>query len=145
MVFKIFFTIESLNGLVNGFDKVVQSLSPESDEGSMIAERLFHVEIGRIEDFSDFIQAKIQFTEEHDLLQLQNVIPRIPAVIVGRRSLGLQKPDIVIMLKRTAVRAGELCELLDGVMALLSRIFDIFIMHIDWSIGPDDSINYHVT
>src|SRR5690606_38545808 len=85
------------------------------DQAAVITERDRHVEVRRVDDPADFAERKIEFAEEEDLLQAQQLRLAILPVTVLLDSRGPKQADGIVMMQGSGADAGELRELFDGV------------------------------
>ena len=73
------------------------------------------IEIGFVEDGLDVRQRKIEFAEEQDLLQPQQIGFTVQAI--ARRGSGrrFQQPDVVVVVQRPDADPGQSSQLLHGM------------------------------
>ena len=73
------------------------------------------VETRPVDDLLYLGEAKVQFLEEHDLLQPEQGLLAIVTVTVLAMARRFEEPDLIVEMKGTSADAGQVRELLHGM------------------------------
>ncbi len=106
---------QSRDGLLDGIEQPPQPIGFLLQQLLVIMQSLHLIEPGFVEDGLNVRQRKIEFAEEQDLLQPQQIGLTVQAI--ARRGSGrrFQQPDVVVVVQRPDADPGQSGQLLHGV------------------------------